>query len=112
MTIEELIAQINYVNIKLANEKNLDTRNKLNNQLKVLNLKKEIETIKKQIEQLSKQQSYNIIAKYSRKFLKLKAVYPGYFLFILEKYGAKIQANNRIALLKTLKTDNVRWDGN
>jgi hypothetical protein len=55
MTIEELIAQINYVNIKLANEKNLDTRNKLNNQLKVLNLKKEIETIKKQIEQLSKQ---------------------------------------------------------
>ena len=53
MTIEELNAQINYVNTKLSNEKNPEARNKLLNQLKVLNLKKEIETIKQQIQQLS-----------------------------------------------------------
>jgi hypothetical protein len=53
MTIEELNAQINFVNTKLANEKNPETRNKLINQLKVLNLKKEIDTIKQQIQQLS-----------------------------------------------------------
>jgi hypothetical protein len=53
MTIEEINAQINFVNTKLANEKNPEARNKLLNQLKVLNLKKEIETIKQQIQQLS-----------------------------------------------------------